>query len=115
VRTVADLPWAQWTGQRDRRTATFPGRKQRSDRGHSLLAPYKTALLERWNAGCRTALRRLRHLKRRGYAGIYGPVAAYARRLRQAQGLAPGQRCTRPMLPLVAESPYQPLTPRWAT
>jgi transposase len=42
-------------------------------------------------------------------------VAAYARRLRQAQGLAPGQRRARQPLPRVAESPYQPLTPRRAT
>src|SRR2546428_12442303 len=45
----------------------------------------------------------------------YGPVAAYARRLRQAQGLAPGQRCPRQPLPSVAEPPCQPLPPRRAT
>jgi transposase len=105
---------SQRTVQRDLQTATFPGRKQRSDRGHSLLDPYKTAVLERWNAGCRTAMRLFRDLKHRGYAGSYGLVAAYARCLRQAQGLAPGQRCTRQMLPVVAESPYQALTPRRA-
>ena len=33
------------TVQRDLQTATFPGRKRRSDRGHSLLDPYKAALL----------------------------------------------------------------------
>jgi transposase len=42
-------------------------------------------------------------------------VAAYARRLRQAQGLAPGQRRPRRSLPSVAEPGYQPLTPRRAT
>jgi transposase len=103
------------TVQRDLRTTTFPGRQPRSDRGHSLLDPYKPAVLERWNAGCRTAMRLFRDLQRRGYAGSYGLVAAYARRLRQAQGLAPGQRCPRQPLPVVAESPYQPLTPRRAT
>jgi transposase len=103
------------TVQRDLRATTFPGRQPRSDRGHSRLDPYKPALLERWNAGCRTAVRLFRDLQRRGYAGSYGLVAAYASRLRQAQGLAPGQRCTRQPLPVVAESPYQPLTPRRAT
>jgi transposase len=103
------------TVQRDLRTTTFPGRQPRSDRGPSLLDPYKPALLERWNAGCRTAMRLFRDLQRRGYAGSYGLVAAYARRLRQAQGLAPGQRGTRQPLPVVAESLYQPLTPRRAT
>jgi transposase len=103
------------TVQRDLQTATFPGRQRRSDRGQSLLNPYKTTFLERWNAGCRTAAQLFRDLKQRGYAGSYALVAAYARRLRQAQGLAPGQRCTRQTLPVVAESPYQPLTPRRVT
>jgi transposase len=103
------------TVQRDLQTLTFPGRQRRSDRGQSLLDPYKATLLERWNAGCRTAARLYRDLKQRGYAGSYALVAAYARRLRQAQGLAPGQRRARQPLPVVAESPYRPLTPRRAT
>jgi transposase len=44
------------TVQRDLRTATFAGRKRRSDAGDSLLNPYKPYLLERWNAGCYTAI-----------------------------------------------------------
>ena len=40
------------TVQRALRTATFAGRKRRSDHGDSLLNPYKPYLLERWNAGC---------------------------------------------------------------
>jgi transposase len=103
------------TVQRDLQTATFLRRQWRSDRGRSLLNPYKAALLERWNAGCRTAMRLFRDLQRRGYIGSYGLVAAYACRLRQAQGLAPGQRRVRQPLPMVAASPYQPLTPRRAT
>ena len=106
---------SQRTVQRDLQTAIFPGRKRRSDCGQSLLAPYKAALLERWNAGCRTAARLFRDLKQQGYAGSYALVAAYARRLRQAQGLAPGQRRVRQPLLGVAESPYRPLTPRRAT
>jgi transposase len=103
------------TVQRDLRTATSAGRKRRSDAGHSLLNPYKPYLLERWNAGCYTAMRLFRELQQRGYPGRYGSVAAYARRLRQAQGLAPGQRCPRRSLPRVAEPVCQPLTPRRAT
>src|SRR6266850_4711703 len=103
------------TVQRDLRTATFTGRKRRRDRGHSLLNPYKLSLLERWNAGCYTAMRLFRELQQRGYAGGYGAVAAYARRLRQAQGLPPGHRRARQPLPAVAEPPCQPLTPRRAT
>jgi transposase len=103
------------TVQRDLRTTTFAGRQRRSDYGDSLLTPYKPYLLERWNAGCYTAMRLLRDLRQRGYAGGYGVVAAYARRLRQAQGLPPGHRRARQPLPAVAEPPCQPLTPRRAT
>jgi len=103
------------TVQRDLRSATFAGRKRRSDCGDSVLNPYKPYLLERWNAGCYTAMRLFRDLRQRGYAGGYGVVAAYARRLRQAQGLPPGHRCARQPLPAVAEPPCQPLTPRRAT
>jgi transposase len=103
------------TVQRDLRTATFAGRKGRSDRGESVLNPYKPYLLARWNAGCYTAMRLFRDLRQRGYAGGYGVVAAYARRLRQAQGLPPGHRCPRQPLPTVAEPLCQPLTPRRAT
>ena len=60
-------------------------------------------------------MRLFRDLQQRGYAGSYGPVAAYARRLRQAQGLSPGQRRPRQSLPRVAEPGCQPLTPRRAT
>jgi transposase len=76
---------------------------------------YKGYLLERWNAGCHTAMRLFRELRQRGYGGSYGVVAAYARRLRQAQGLPPGHRRPRQPLPAVAEPPCQPLTPRRAT
>jgi transposase len=103
------------TVQRDLRSATFAGRKRRSDRGDSVLNLYKPYLLERWNAGCYTAMRLFRDLRQRGYAGGYGVVAAYARRLRQAQGLPPGHRRPRQPLPAVAEPPCQPLTPRRAT
>jgi transposase len=80
-----------------------------------LLNPYKALLLERWNAGCYTAAQLFRALQQGGYAGSYALVAAYARRLRQAQGLAPGQRRPRQTVPVVAEPPCQPLTPRRAT
>jgi transposase len=103
------------TVQRDLRTATFAGRQRRSDRGDSVLNPYKPSFRERWNAGCYTAMRLFRDLRQRGYAGGYGVVAAYARRLRQAQGLSPGQRRPRRSLPSVAEPGCQPLTPRRAT
>ena len=103
------------TVQRDLQSATFAGRKRRSDHGESGRNPYKPYLLERWNAGCANAMRLFRTLRQRGYVGGYGVVAASARRLRQAQGLPPGHRCPRQPLPAVAEPPCQPLTPRRAT
>ena len=103
------------TVRRDLRTTTFAGRTRRSDHGASLLTPYKPYLLERWNAGCYTAMHLFRDLRQRGYAGGYGIVAAYARRLRQAQGLPLGHRRPRQPLPAVAEPPCPSLTPRRAT
>ena len=103
------------TVQRDLQTATFAGRTRRRDLGKSVLNPYKPYLLERWNAGCYTAMRLFRELRQQGYAGSYARVAAYARRLRQAQGLPPAHRRPRQPLPRVTESPCQPLTPRRAT
>ena len=101
------------TVQRDLRSTTFAGRKRRSDRGDSVLNPYKPYLLERWNAGCYNAMRLLRDLRQRGYAGGYGIVAAYACRLRQAQGSPPGHRRARQSLPAGRASvPAPDATPR---
>jgi transposase len=100
------------TVQRDLCSATYAGRRRRSDLGESVLNPYKSYLLERWNAGCHTAMQLFRDLRQRNYAGGYGVVAAYVRRLRQAQRLAPGQRGARRSVPAVAEPLCQPLTPR---
>jgi transposase len=96
-------------------TPTCPGRQHRSTYGRSLLTPYKNYLLARWNAGCRTAMRLFRELQPQGYTGSYALVAAYASRLRQAQGLPPGRRSPGQTLPRVAEPPAQSLTPRRAT
>jgi transposase len=117
--TVRAIAWhlglSARTVQRDLRTATFAGRKRRSDCGQSVLDPYKATLLQRWNAGCHSALRLFRDLRSEGYAGSYTLVAAYARCLRQAQGRAPGQHRLRQPLPSVAEPPGQFLTARRAT
>ena len=116
VRAIAaHLGLSARTVQRDLGTATFPGRRQRSDCGQSMLDLYKATLLQRWNGGCHTARRLFRDLRGEGYSGSYTLVATYARRLRQAQGLAPGQRRPRRPLPSVAEPPGQSLTPRRAT
>jgi transposase len=97
------------------RTETLPERKRRTDRGRSLLTPYTAYLLDRWNAGCRDALRLFRELQPRGYLGSYATVARYAQRLRHAQGEAPRQRRPRHRLPVVTAPPHRSLTPRRAT
>jgi transposase len=97
------------------RTETLPARKRRTDRGRSLLTPYTPYLLERWNAGCRDALRLFRELQQRGYPGSYATVARYAQRLRHAQGLTSRQRRPRHPLPVVTAPPHRALTPRRAT
>ena len=57
------------------RTETLPARKRRTARGRSLLTRYTAYLLERWNAGCRDALRLFREIQPRGYPGSYATVA----------------------------------------
>jgi len=56
-----------------------------------------------------------RELQPQGDTGSYRRVAAYASRLRQAQGLAPRRQGRRQRLPGVAEPASPPLTPRRAT
>jgi transposase len=97
------------------RTATFPERRGRSDRGRSVLDPYKPYLLSRWNAGCREALALFEELKGQGYPGSYLTVARYAQRLRQAQRLSARQRFTRKPVPAVSEPETPLLTPRRVT
>ena len=97
------------------RSASFPERKGRSDRGRSVLDPYKSYLLNRWNDGCREALTLFEEIKSQGYPGSYVTVARYALRLRLAQGLAPRQRVTPKPVLTVSEPPTPYLTPRRAT
>jgi transposase len=96
------------------RTTTLPERTRRRDRGRSLLNPYTPSLLERWNAGCREALRLYRAIQHRGYPGSYATVARYAQRLRQVQDQAPPPPPSRSSLPAVAEPHHQLLTARRA-
>jgi transposase len=94
---------------------TWPRRQHRSHYGRSVLNPYQDYLLERWNAGCHTAIQLFHELQARGYTGSYRRVTAYVSRIRQAQGLPPRRQGRRQRLPVVAEPVAQPLTPRRAT
>jgi len=112
---AAQVGRSRRTIERYLRTPTWPVRQHRSHYGRSVLNPYKAYLLERWNAGCRNAMQLFRELQPRGYTGSYRRVAAYASRLRQAQGLPPRRQGRRQPLPVVAEPASPPLTPRRAT
>nr|WP_263858275.1 transposase [Waterburya agarophytonicola] len=73
------------------KSATFPERKGRSDRGKSLLSPYNKYLLERWNEGCHNGTKLLQEIQEQGYQGSYATVAAHTRRLRDTQQLQKGE------------------------
>jgi transposase len=94
---------------------TFPERPPRHGRGRSLLDPYKATRLAGWNNGCRNGWHLFRTIRSQGFRGQYGIVALYVRRMRQAQGLAPGRRRSTRPLPTVTEALRRPLTPRRAT
>ena len=93
---------------------TCPERQGRGARGRSLLEPYKPYRLSPGNAGCRQALALFTALKGQGSPGSSPPVARYAQRLRQAQGLAARQRFTRQPVPAVREPEAPRRTPRRA-
>ncbi len=95
-------------------SATFPERQVRSDRGRSLLSPYKKYLLERWNNGCHNTSKLWQEIQQQGYQGSYGTVAGYTRRFREAQRLKTGQQKTNQSEPKVFEPQKSLLTVRRA-
>jgi transposase len=103
------------TVRRYLQSPTFPERPPRHGRDCSLLDSYKAVHLAGWNSGCRNGWYLFRTIRNQGFRGQYGIVALYVRRMRQAQGLAPGRRCSAQPLLAVTEAPRRPLTPRRAT
>jgi transposase len=112
---AAQVGCSRRTIERYLQMPTWPGRQHRRHYGRSVINPYKAYLLERWNAGCHTAIQLFRELQLRGYPGSYRRVTAYVSRIRQAQGIPPRRQGRRQSLPMVAEPVAQPLTPRRAT
>src|SRR5262249_27629972 len=88
---------------------TWPGREHRRPYGRSILNPYQAYTLERWNAGCHTAIQLFQAIQARGYTGSYRRVTAYVSRIRQAQGSPPRRQGLRQTLPVVAEPASAPL------
>src|SRR5215831_10978010 len=112
---AAQVGCSRRTIERYLQMPTWPERQHRRHYGRSILNPYKAYLLERWNAGCHTAIQLFQELQRRGYTGSYRRVTAYVSCIRQAQGIPPRRQGRRQYLPVVAEPACQPLTPRRAT
>jgi transposase len=112
---AAQVGCSRRTIERYLQMPTWPVPQHRRHYGRSILDPYKAYLLERWNAGCHTAIQLFQELQARGYPGSYRRVTAYVSRVRQAQGIPPRRQGRRQTLPVVAEPVAQPLTPRRAT
>lgn len=102
------------TVQRYLLTPSFPERQGRSDKGRSLLNPYKPYLLEQHNQGHRQVKVLFREIQKQGYKGSYLTVTRYIRQLAQAQGVTLRQYPTRRRLPPVVDSPLRTLTARRA-
>lgn len=100
------------TVQRRLSTSSFPERQGRSDKGRSLLNPYKPYLLEQYNQGHRQVKVLFRELQKQGYAGSYMTVSRYVRQIAQAQGATLRQYPSR-RLATVVDSPRPPLTPSY--
>jgi len=112
---AAQVGCSRRTIERSLQMPTWPGRQHRRHYGRSVLNPYKALLLERWNAGCHTAIQLFQEIRLRGSPGSYRRVTASVSRIRQAQGIPPRRQGRRQRLPVVAEPVAQPLTPRRAT
>jgi transposase len=112
---AAQVGCSRRTIERALQRPTWPVPQHRRHYGRSILNPYKAYLLERWNAGCHTAIELFQEIQSRGYTGSYRRVTAYVSRIRQAQGIPPRRQGRRQLLPVVAEPVSQPLTPRRAT
>ena len=66
---AAQVGRSRRTIERYLRLSTWPVRQHRSHYGRSVLKPYKAYLLERWNAGCHTAIQLFQAIQAHGYTG----------------------------------------------
>jgi transposase len=93
---------------------SFPERQGRSDKGRSLLNPYKNYLLQQYNQGRRQVKVLFREVQTQGYRGSYVTVTRYVRQSAQAQGVTLRQYPTRQRLSPVVDSNRPALTARRA-
>ena len=102
------------TVQRYLVTSSFPERQERSDRGRSLLNPYKPYLLQQYNQGHRQVKQLFRGIQKQGYRGSYMTVVRYIRQVAQAQGVELRRYPTGRRMPKVVELQRPALTARRA-
>jgi transposase len=69
------------TVQRYLQTSQFPERQARSDRGRSLVSPYRDYLIQQWNQGHQQMQDLFRNVQQRGYSGSYMSLTRYIQRL----------------------------------
>src|SRR5438128_7860914 len=112
---AAQVGCSRRTIERSLQMPTWPVPQHRRHYGRSILNPYQAYLLERWNAGCHTAIQLFQAIQAHGYTGSSRRVTASVSRIRQAQGIPPRRQGRRQTLPVVAEPASSPLTPRRAT
>ena len=69
--------------------------------------------MSQWNSGCHDTKKLYGEIKEQGYEGSYVTLARYTHRLREAQGLKPREKPTKP-LPLIFEPKKSLMTVRQA-
>ena len=82
--------------------------------GRGILDPYKTQLLEWWNAGIRRPQELMVLLQQQGFTGSVRTLQRYVSGLREAQGLPPSRVQPDNSLPKVIDPQSPPFTPRQA-
>lgn len=102
------------TVQRFLASSQFPERQPRSDQGRSLIEPFKTYLLQRWNQGVFSVKQLFHEIHQQGYQGSYMTATRYVRQLAQAHGWNLRHRPRGRSFPPVTDPKQPPLTPRRA-
>ncbi|MEO1352825.1 MAG: ISL3 family transposase [Cyanobacteria bacterium J06635_15] len=85
---------SQRTVSRWLKSESYPERQRRSDRGQSKVDEYKDYILERYDAGERSAKQLYGEIKTQGYEGSYMTVTRYVKEVAKAVGALPNLKGT---------------------
>jgi transposase len=111
LRAIAkDLCLSRETVRKYARAAAAPTPQPRAKRV-SLLDPYKSYLIERWNAGCHVGTELLREIQKQGYQGSRSIALDFVAAIRRQQGIAPMKRSGLPAQ-AASDPTLRPITPR---